>query len=165
MALFLPHRCWLLTAREGVSIEESAWPIEMDGVNWNLLEEPENQAVLAGGCDVEALRADPRVVSIDPVWVFTSEDPVELPEEHGGRYEQVCAGSSLISTDRDLALRDLARVAEPVRQLLEVCAAGPAVARPLARRVLDGDLEALAVLADALEEAGDPLAGGVRALI
>ena len=122
MTLFLPHRCWRMTTREGVSMEVSDWPIEMDGVNWNLMEEPENQ--------------------------------VGLPEEHSGRYEQCCAGSSLIYADHDRALRDLAKVCEPVKHLLEVLDAGPPAARPLARRVLGGDRGALPVLADALEEAG-----------
>ena len=37
-------------------MEEPDWPIEMGGVNWNLMEEPENQAVLGGGCDIGAPR-------------------------------------------------------------------------------------------------------------
>src|SRR5262249_54873524 len=111
-----------------------------------------------------ALKGHPEVRAVQGVWFFTNHDVPELPEEHAGRYVDVCGGRSLIYTDPDAALADLAKTYAPVGLLRRLWKSGPAAARRLARAVLDGDLEALSMLADALEEAGHADAGAVREL-
>src|SRR5207249_1578503 len=97
---------------------------------------------------------------VKPVWFWTYYDPVSFPEDHEHLVD-VCGCRSLVFQDHEQALQDLARAYEPVRVLLSLRESGPAAARPLARSVLGGDREALAVLADVLEEAGDAHAAAI----
>ncbi len=86
-------------------------------------------------------------------------EPVELDDEYalGGMFRL------FLYEDRDAALADLARGHERVGLVWTVCQDGAPKAKAVARAVLDGDHAGLAVLADALEDDGDPRAATVRA--
>lgn len=164
MKLFLPWMGWHVKFKQAV--EEYAGKVfdDLESANTNILEEPEDEAVLSADFDVNKFVQKGITEWVQPIYFWTSEDPVGFPEDAQGEEIEVCAGHSLVFHDRDECLADLAKVHEPVAWLLGIQESGPAVAQPLARSVLEGDREALHVLADALEEADHPRAAEVREL-
>jgi HAD superfamily hydrolase (TIGR01662 family) len=167
MALFLPHNGWHILFAPGVDPldEPETNPLGADyqRYEWGLTEEP-HELVLMREYDPGPLKGDRRVRSVREVWFYTTLDRVTLPEAPKGRTVSNCGGTAVLYDSRDEALADLATVYEPVRLLLGLGEFGSAKVRPLARAVLDGDVAALPVLADALEEDGHPQAPAVRQL-
>jgi hypothetical protein len=99
-------------------------------------------------------------------------DPDRAPElaEYGGQRVNLTGDALLggyahifLYDDRDSALAVLARFYDRLGLVWAVWQSGAGPARAIARTILDGDEKALPVLADALEEAGDPRAAEVRA--
>src|SRR5262249_55839501 len=100
---------------------------------------------------------------IKAAWFWTNYDGIEFPEEElEGHLLDTCMGRSLLYHDYDQILDALAKVHEPIQWLLTVTRSGPPAASPLARAILDADRSGLPILADALEEAGHPLAAQIR---
>ena len=126
--------------------------------------------------DPSRLEGDERVVSVRPIWVLCPFD-FKLREEidgvpgddyfyeHlGGRFVSNCFGKARVYFDREEALADLAKCDLAVGAVWDLAQSGKRNARKLARAVLDGDLETLPILADALEDEGHPQAATVREL-
>jgi hypothetical protein len=114
----------------------------------------------------EAVRTWKEVWCLDNHVPWT--DPEREPELTGYAVEMddemIMGGLDrvFLYADRDSAVADLARGHERVGLVWGVWRDGPPAARGVARAFLDGDPEALPVLADALEEAGDPRGAVVR---
>jgi HAD superfamily hydrolase (TIGR01662 family) len=127
------------------------------------------ELLLDGSFDPESVRGEPHVLGGRQVWLL---DRAHLPRaEDGdggevqmtGQYFDQCMGRGYVYETYDAALGDLAKCSKPIGRLWGLAQAG-GVPGGLARAVLDGDLGVLLVLADALGEAGDPLADAVRRL-
>ncbi len=164
MKLFLPWMGWHVKFKKPLEEYEGNVFDDLEAANTNILEEPEDEAVLYDHFDVNKFVKRGITQWARPIYFWTSEDSVPFPDNAQGEEIEVCMGHSLVFHDRDQCLADLAKVHEPAAWLLEIAAGGPAAARPLARSVLEGDREALHILADALEEAGHARAAEVRAL-
>jgi hypothetical protein len=125
---------------------------------------------------VEAYRSDhPRAVkSSRPAWVLTGDSLLRYPERcegfalRGRRAEvedNVGGDCTLVYETQADAQAELAWWYPAFGKVWTVAQCGQAPARAVAKSVLAGDRDALAVLADALEEQGaDPLAEVVRGM-
>jgi hypothetical protein len=163
MSLVLPHRGWLITCTEDCTFEDHPLGDAFEQLNLGLFEEDFPEVAMSADYDPAVLRGHPRVVSVQEMWYFTNYD-IELSDDLSGRWICSCMGNAVVHSNRETALEDLARVHEPVRLLRGLCQTGARQVRLLARAALDGDTSAVAILADALEEAGDPQAEAARRL-
>jgi HAD superfamily hydrolase (TIGR01662 family) len=163
MRLFLPWKGWHVRFRQAIH-EHPDLGERLGEANSNIIEEPEEEAVLNARYDIRQLMGDPDVCWIKEAWYWTDHDKLEFPDDHTGTLHAQCMGNALIYHDYDKILDDLAKVHPPVQWLLSLVRWGPSVARPLAQGVLDGDRASLTVLADALEETGHWLAPQIRKL-
>src|SRR5262245_9499995 len=94
MRLFLPHKGWHIKLKKNL-YEYADLQHELDRVNTNLLDEPEDEAILLDSYDISKLLGRPEVKWVKEVWFWTTEDPVGYPEHDTmGRQEEVCAGNS-----------------------------------------------------------------------
>src|SRR5262249_50324564 len=113
-------------------------------------------------------KKDKRVKDVRKVWWVCSDDLYQEDEdaelEMSGKHFSQCMGSGYVYEKYDDALKDFAKYSEPIAWLWKLAQSSKEPAKRLARAVLDGDKDSLPVLADALEEAGDPLANKVRTL-
>jgi HAD superfamily hydrolase (TIGR01662 family) len=164
MKLFLPSMGWHVKFTKSLEELPERLSEQLEEDNTNILEEPEDEAVLYDRVDVDKYVKKKVTEWVRPLYFWTSYDPVPFPENAQGEEIETCMGHSLVFHDRDECLRDLAKVHEPVAWLLELNESGPTTARPLARSVLEGDRDALHILADALEEADHPRAKEIRDL-
>jgi hypothetical protein len=165
--LYLPRTGWLIECTDDCAPEDHPLGDAYERFNLHLIDGDFPEVTLSGEYDASALEGNPRVASVRRMW-FVSDHEFpwdDVPEDATGRRFHPCGVKGLGYFDREEALADLARKeGSPLAVLLTLWRSGPAVARPLARAVLDGDLAALTVLADALEEARHPDAGAVRTL-
>jgi DNA-binding beta-propeller fold protein YncE len=142
----------------------------------HLFDENEPERCYEGGFDPALFDGDPRVKEVGRAWYFTDDDlwhaapDAELPRRPRGRLIESPMGRALLYTDRETALEEVAAVCPPTALVLRLSREAPEPLRRLARAVLDTDdngrdtIQALGVLADALEEAGHADASAVRAL-
>jgi HAD superfamily hydrolase (TIGR01662 family) len=164
MKLFLPSMGWHVKFKKDLQDYEGTLLRDIEAANTNILEEPQDEAVLYGTADFNKFAQRGELVWVKPVFYWTDYDPVPFPEGTRGKVISVCMGNALVFNDRDQCLADLGGVYEPVAWLLEIVESGPDPARTVARSVLEGDLEALPILADALEEADHLRAKDIREL-
>src|SRR5262245_24038163 len=91
MRLFLPHACTHVTFVPGLTELGRLPEFDYQRWDWNLFDSEEGwqEAVLAPGADATPLRDAPEVISIRPVWVMASDDPIEMPWDQKIRGRQV----------------------------------------------------------------------------
>jgi HAD superfamily hydrolase (TIGR01662 family) len=167
MRLFLPYKGWHCKFKVEDELEELPSKLfsEIEEANTNIMEEPPGECVLEEKYKIEKLVGNKHLRWVKEAWFWTSnEGDPDFPEDTTGEEIEVCMGHSLVFRDYEKALKDLAKVHEPVATLVALVKSGPEAARPVARAVLDGDRASLTVLADALEETGHAKAKEVRDL-
>src|SRR5262245_44846286 len=122
MSLFLPEEGWHVRLK--CEVTDARCPLsedELDQYSFGIIEdEYPREVVIKKAFEVKRLNNSGQVRSVSECWFWTSEDPVGFPEDPGGREVEVCAGNSLLYDDRETALKDLAKVYDPVRILLDV---------------------------------------------
>jgi hypothetical protein len=170
MGVYLPHRGKMLVLPPG-SAHHLALELP-DEPGFIRIDERQRPALIVPlGCDTTPFEAVLPVTEILEVWYAHPWDdlgaalnPQYDPElELRGELTDIPEGPLLLHFNEDDALEDLADCYWPMAFLLEL-RKGPEHVRLLVRAVLDGDQETLAVLADALEEAGHRRARAVRSL-
>jgi WD40 repeat protein len=173
MSLDLPPECWLVTfvpdiqARAPVGFPSF---VEKDILAEGMFDGAQG-VVLTRKPSGELLRDD-RIANVRPAWYLTNRLDID-----GDRLERLSRAGKLsgqpvyhhhfklrLYFDREQALADMARLNEPLGLIWGLLRNSESVVQRLARAVLDGDFATLAILADALEERGDPRADEVRRL-
>jgi WD40 repeat protein len=177
MSIPLPISAWWVLPTPECDYHNSPLGADFDKYDLGLNEEPFPELYVRGDFPRARLEGDTRVVDFKAVWYFCPfhfTRPAEEIEGHGaddyfherlaGRIVSNCLGTARVYHHRDEALADLARCDLGVGHIWQVACSRGSEASKVARVVLKGDLKALPVLADALEEEGHSLAEKVREL-
>ncbi len=172
MPLFLPGEAYLVHfdfGRDEDAREEFMEEMEEEYESWNLnLFEDEPMVALSLDAPMAKIRKRRGYARDQKVWVFTNVDMHgrgwffrDFPHK-SIRTVSCCMGTSVIAGVKDDGLAALSECYLPVRLLWHVWNRESGDLKRLARAALDGDEKAYPVLADALTDAGHPLAGPAR---
>jgi hypothetical protein len=177
MSIPFPLPAWWITLTPECDYENSPLGSDFDKYDLGLNEEPFPELYVKREFPQARLDGDPRVVDFKAVWYICPFDFTRPAQEVeglwlddyfceylGGRLVSNCFGKARVYPRRDEALADLAKCDLGVDYVWQVARSDKGEARKLALAVLEGDLELLPVLADALEEDGHALAQKVREL-
>src|SRR5262245_60978300 len=142
MALFLPHRVWLLGLGPGWHRDKAFRGQKVERYTLSMFGDEETDGdllLLRAEYDPSQLADNPHVRSTQQAWMLCTEDPIDFPDKPGpgARLVEDTEGSALIFTDHDQALEQLATVSEDVRPLLELRRAGEPSVQGLAQAVLE----------------------------
>src|SRR5262245_21325482 len=110
MKLFLPSMGWHVKFTKPLEELPERLFEQLEEDNTNILEEPEDEAVLSDNVDVDKYVKKKVTEWVRPIYFWTNYDPVPFPENAQGEEIEVCMGHSLVFHDRDECLRDLAKV-------------------------------------------------------
>jgi hypothetical protein len=170
LPLFLPTEAHLVTF--DLAGHDELHRLQRDLERWNLhVFDDGREEALAIAAPMDALRKRPGYVRDEKAWVFTGTGVYEAggwllkPRAQAGlRAVENSMGLSVVAGSREDCLAVLADCYLPVALLWHVWTHEEGDLKRLARAALDGDDKALPILADALTDAGHPLAGAARAL-
>jgi HAD superfamily hydrolase (TIGR01662 family) len=173
MQLYFPDVGWLVRLDEEPDLDKleelqsAPGPLPMW---WNeAWIDPEGHLLpylfLDNGYDCSELVGKPGIQEARPVWWLNRSELGEFDDEglKGRRFSQ-CMGSGWVYDTREEALLDLSKCSEPMAWLCALALGKDERLGGLARAALAPDLATLAILADALEDAGHPRAEQVRQL-
>lgn len=177
MEIPLPQAAWWVALTPECNYDNSPLGKDFNKYNLGIIEEEFPELYVSGSFDGKKLKSDPRVVRAEAVWVLCPFDFTRPHEEIdglgvddyfgqrlGGKWVGNCLGQARVYAKRAEALADLARCDQGVGWVWQAAKVRKGPAGKLARAVLAGDMQALLPLADALTEAGHPLAERVREL-
>jgi hypothetical protein len=177
MAIPLPTPAWRVELTPECNFYNSPLGDEFNKYNLGLNEEEFPELYVSRSFDGEKLKNDPRVVRMEAVWVICPYDFTRPHEEIdglglddyfgkrlGGEWVGNCLGQARVYRTRKEALSDLAKCDRGVELVFQAAMIRTGPVGALARAVLAGDMSVLPPLADALAEAGHPLAEQVKEL-
>lgn len=162
--LTLPRPAWVVTLAAGCTATDHPLGDAYARHRLPLLAQEFPEVILDRAWDPGDARRSKRVVSVEEVWYLGAGDGITVPGRAKGRRVEGAWGVAWIYTDREEALRDLAKGYEPVRVLLPLRNCGPVAGRAVAARILNGQVGLLPTLTYILEDAGSPRAAAVRPL-